>query len=177
MHPKCVMPSCIVFFLMLNAGISMSQPLPDSLQQQVLVSVIASPALQPHVQQYLELYLIEAEAKLVQENAVWELQVQVVEGEGEESVVALSLVATQPVSPSLFGLGSLAAETPTVDNPANGEWVKAYLAKESWKQVRMVQQHEVVIVASDALESGCAEIVRRFQQQQLNPLRRQFLQQ
>jgi len=166
-----------VFIAGLLIEIAQAQPLPDSLRQPVSVAVVASPELQPRIQQYLELYLIEAEAKLVeQEKAIWKLHVQAAEHDDETSVVALSLVAMQPATVSLFDLEEPPDENASAGNPESGDWVKGYMLKESLKQVSMVKQHEVVVVAEDELEAGCADLIRRFQEKQLWPIRKRFLQ-
>ena len=168
--------SCVLFAGLL-IEIAQAQPLPDSLRQPVFVSVVASPELQPRIQQYLELYLIQAEAQLVpQEKAIWKLHVQAAEYDGETSVIALSLVAMQPATASMFGLEEPPDENGSANNSESGDWVKGYMLKESLKQVSMVKQHEVVVVAVNELEAGCADLIRRFQEKQLASIRRRFLQ-
>lgn len=179
MRPRLVM-SCLLGYALLvglGAEVAHAQPLPDSLRQPVSIAVVAPPALYPRIQQYLELYLIEAEAKLVpQEKAIWKLHVQAAAHDEDASVIALSLVATQPVTASMFGLKEPPAENSSASTPDSGDWVKGYMFKETLKQVSMVKQHEVVVVAADELETGCADLVRRFQEKQLASIRKRFLQ-
>ena len=167
---KHVLGQIVTIALLADTGYlpARAQPyLPDSLRQPVRVHVTGDAALVPGVREQLNLELIAAEARLADEDAVWILDMTVVRSDLDTAMVALALITSQPY---------ITSEPPQRSgNVESGAWVEAYVRHDLEKRLRLIHDHDVLVVPASEAPNAVTELADRFRERQLEPIKRLWL--
>ena len=151
--------------LLLAGPAATAQTLPDSLRSKVHVEE----RLLEQTQQSFQLHLISAGARLDAEAPGWILDVKVIASETAPEWVTLSMVVSQPIARN-----EKPKKRMSTSELESGAWIRDYVVREM-VDPRIIQQHAGVLVRRPELEAAVTELVGRFSEQAIEPMRRFWL--
>ena len=130
------------------------------------VSVAGNAQLIKLATQYADLHLIDVGVEPAQQDAQWQIDLSVERFQEDTSIVALSMVASQ-----LAPTDSKATSKSIDGEIEQGEWISRYLENESRRHARYIELHEVTLGSVDDLETMVGELIHRFSESAIKPIR------